>query len=96
MTEVDDIIRLLAKEFNLDEEISRNHVIVFFTKHSIINDNAGFPITLHISKSDKKLHIKVDNGIVTLEGEVEWEFQRNSAKNLNLPLFNGAECNNTF
>lgn len=60
-TEVDDIIRLLAKEFNLDEETSRNHVITFFTKHTIINDNAGFPVTLHISKSDKKLYIKVDN-----------------------------------
>ena len=60
-TEVDDIIRLLAKEFNLDEETSRNHVIVFFTKHTVINDNAGFPVTLHISKSDKKMYVKVDN-----------------------------------
>ena len=60
-TEVDDIIRLLAKEFNLDEEISRNHVISFFTKHTIVNDNPGFPVTLHITQSDKKLYIKVDN-----------------------------------
>ena len=64
-TEINDIIQMLAKEFNLDEEISRNHVLSFFTKYSLINDkmseNAGFPVSLQIAKSDKKLHIVVDN-----------------------------------
>lgn len=34
----------------------------------------------HVAVPEEKIKIKVENGIVTLEGEVEWEFQRNSAK----------------
>lgn len=60
--EVDDIIRSLAKEFNFTEEVARNHVIEFFTKHTVaINENTGFPVNLRISQGDKKLHIGVDN-----------------------------------
>jgi osmotically-inducible protein OsmY len=32
------------------------------------------------SVNENKIKVKVDNGWVTLEGEVEWEFQKNSAK----------------
>jgi len=35
----------------------------------------------HTSIPDEKLKIKVEDGIVTLEGEVEWEYQRAAAKN---------------
>ncbi|WP_026898264.1 BON domain-containing protein [Daejeonella oryzae] len=34
----------------------------------------------HTAVQDEKIKIKVENGIVKLEGEVEWEFQRNKAK----------------
>jgi len=64
-TEVDDIIRMLAREFNLDEETARNNVVAFYSKFAIVdnktNNNAGFPVTLQISRIDKKLQIVVDN-----------------------------------
>ena len=34
----------------------------------------------HTAVQEEKIKIKVENGNVTLEGEVEWEFQRNNAK----------------
>jgi len=33
----------------------------------------------HTSVPDEKLNVKVENGWATLEGNVEWEFQRNAA-----------------
>ncbi|HEX6915526.1 MAG TPA: BON domain-containing protein [Chitinophagaceae bacterium] len=33
------------------------------------------------SVDEKNIRVKVEDGIVTLEGEVEWEYQRQSAKN---------------
>lgn len=38
-------------------------------------------LKLHTSIPDDKLKVKVEDGIVTLEGEVEWEYQRAAAKN---------------
>jgi osmotically-inducible protein OsmY len=35
----------------------------------------------HSAVPDEKLQVKVEEGIVTLDGEVEWEYQRTSAKN---------------
>ena len=35
----------------------------------------------HSAVDEEKLKIKVENGVVTLDGEVEWEFQRTSARN---------------
>ncbi len=35
----------------------------------------------HTSVPDEKLKVKVEKGWVTLEGEVEWEYQRTAAKN---------------
>jgi len=35
----------------------------------------------HTSVPDEKIKVKVEKGWVTLDGSVEWEFQRNSAKN---------------
>ena len=35
----------------------------------------------HSAVDEEKLKIKVEDGVVTLDGEVEWEFQRTSAKN---------------
>ncbi|HJW18422.1 MAG TPA: BON domain-containing protein [Flavisolibacter sp.] len=35
----------------------------------------------HSAVPDDKLEVKVEDGIVTLGGEVEWEYQRNSARN---------------
>lgn len=34
----------------------------------------------HTAVPEEKIKVKVENGIVTLEGELEWEYQRNSAK----------------
>ena len=35
----------------------------------------------HSAVPDEKIKIKVEDGVVTLEGEVEWDYQRGSAKN---------------
>ena len=35
----------------------------------------------HSAVDEEKIKIKVEDGVVTLDGEVEWEFQRTSAKN---------------
>ena len=37
-------------------------------------------IKWHSMVPSEKIKVKVEDGIVTLEGEVEWEYQRNSAK----------------
>lgn len=44
-------------------------------------------LKLHMAVQDKNIKIKVENGIVTLEGTVEWEYQRKAAKDAieNLP-----------
>jgi osmotically-inducible protein OsmY len=34
----------------------------------------------HTSVPDEKIKVKIENGWATLDGEVEWEFQRNAAK----------------
>ncbi|MDP4149761.1 MAG: BON domain-containing protein [Bacteroidota bacterium] len=34
----------------------------------------------HTSVPDEKIKVKVENGVVTLEGEVDWDFQRTSAR----------------
>jgi osmotically-inducible protein OsmY len=34
----------------------------------------------HTAVQDEKIKIKVEDGVVSLEGEVEWEYQRNNAK----------------
>lgn len=34
----------------------------------------------HTGVQDEKIKIKVENGFVTLDGEVDWEYQRNNAK----------------
>ena len=64
-TEIDDIIRMLAKEFGMDEETARNKVVAFYSKFAVVdnrtNNNAGFPVTLQISRADKKLYISIDN-----------------------------------
>lgn len=39
-------------------------------------------LKLHTSIPDQRLKIKVEDSIVTLEGEVEWEYQRAAAKNV--------------
>jgi len=36
----------------------------------------------HSAMQEDKIKIKVEDGWVTLEGEVEWEFQRNAAKSM--------------
>lgn len=39
-------------------------------------------LNLHTSIPEDKIKVKVEDGIVTLEGEVEWEYQRVAAKNV--------------
>lgn len=43
---------------------------------------------------DEKLKIKVENGWVTLEGDVEWEYQKNAARNAIENLFGVKGINN--
>ena len=38
-------------------------------------------LKLHTSIPEEKITVKVEDGIVTLDGEVEWEYQRAAAKN---------------
>src|SRR5688500_9478028 len=35
----------------------------------------------HTAVQDEKIKIKVENGWVTMEGEVDWEYQRDAARN---------------
>jgi osmotically-inducible protein OsmY len=37
-------------------------------------------LKLHTSVPDDKIKVKVEDGIVTLEGEVDWDYQRRTAK----------------
>lgn len=46
-----------------------------------IADSVLNSLAWHSAVPEDLVRVKVENGIVTLEGEVEWEFQRNSAKN---------------
>lgn len=34
----------------------------------------------HAAVPEEKIKVKVENGVVTMEGDVEWDYQRNSAK----------------
>ena len=45
----------------------------------------------HTAVKEEKIKIKVENGVVRLEGEVEWEYQRTNAKSAvaNLAGVNG-------
>jgi osmotically-inducible protein OsmY len=36
----------------------------------------------HPAVEEEKIKVKIENGIVTLEGQVEWNYQRNSAKSV--------------
>ncbi|MGZ5285659.1 MAG: BON domain-containing protein [Flavisolibacter sp.] len=36
----------------------------------------------HTAIPDEKIQVKVEEGVVTLDGEVEWEYQRGSARNV--------------
>jgi osmotically-inducible protein OsmY len=36
----------------------------------------------HVAVNDEKIKIKVENGIVTLEGTVEWDFQRQDVEDM--------------
>lgn len=38
-------------------------------------------LKLHTSIPEDKIKVKVEDGIITLEGEVQWEYQRAAAKN---------------
>lgn len=51
-------------------------------------------LTWHSAVPQELIRVKVEDGIVTLEGEVEWEFQRNSAKNAVSPLLGVRHVNN--
>jgi len=45
----------------------------------------------HTAVQEEKIKIKVENGNVTLEGEVEWEYERNNAK-LAIENLTGVRC----
>lgn len=65
----------------LAEDIQIGVSPIFSKTDTEIAESVISSLKWHSAVPDNILHIKVDNGIVTLEGEVEWEFQRNSAKN---------------
>jgi osmotically-inducible protein OsmY len=45
-----------------------------------IAESVMYALKWHAAVPEDRIKVKVENGIVTLEGEVEWEYQRNSAK----------------
>jgi osmotically-inducible protein OsmY len=48
------------------------------------------------SVDDKQIKVKVEDGVVTLEGEVEWEYQRQSARNAVVNLIGVKSVINTI
>jgi osmotically-inducible protein OsmY len=36
----------------------------------------------HVAVDEKRINIKVENGVVTLEGTVNWSFQRDDVENM--------------
>lgn len=60
---------------------------VFKRTDSEIAETILNALRLHTSVQEDKIRIKVEDGLVTLEGEVEWEYQRKAARNAieNLP-----------
>lgn len=45
-----------------------------------IADAVLFALKWNTSIPDQKIKVKVEDGVVSLEGEMEWEYQRNEAK----------------
>lgn len=45
-----------------------------------IADAVLFALKWNTSIPDQKIRVKVENGVVSFEGEVEWEYQRNEVK----------------
>jgi len=60
---------------------------IFKKTDSEIAETVLNALRLHTAVQEDRIKIKVENGIVTLEGDVEWEYQRKAAKSAieNLP-----------
>ena len=63
--EVDELIGMVAKEFNIDEETAKDRVIKFYTKYTITNnrtfETSGFPVSITSVKSDNRLVVNIHN-----------------------------------
>ena len=62
-TEVYDIVMLLMEEFELSEEEARERTMAIYTNlnDDDANDNSGFPVTMKLIPSEKKMVIEVQN-----------------------------------
>ena len=60
-SEIEGIVNAIMKEFSVSEEIARNRAFEFFKKHptqrSKTAENSGFPVTMKLVPSDKRLDI---------------------------------------
>lgn len=54
---------------------------VYLKSDTDIAQSVANALDWHSAVPDGKVKAKVENGTVTLEGEVDWDFQRDSAKN---------------
>jgi len=63
--EVEELVGMVAKEFSLDEETAKDHVIKFYTKYTITdnrtNETSGFPVSLKSIASENLLVLTIDN-----------------------------------
>lgn len=53
---------------------------VYRKTDSELADSVIQALRTHVSVPEENIQIKVDDGIVTLEGEVDWDYQRTAAK----------------
>ena len=64
-SEVGGIINAVMKEFSISEDIARNRAFEFFKKHptqqSKTAENSGFPVTMKLIPSDKRLNVTMSS-----------------------------------
>jgi osmotically-inducible protein OsmY len=63
------------------EDIQLNVSPSFIKTDAELAESVLNALKWHSAVDEEKLKIKVEDGVVTLDGEVEWEFQRTSARN---------------
>jgi osmotically-inducible protein OsmY len=61
------------------EDIEVKYTSDFIKNDTEIAEAVLNALKWHSAIQEEKIKVKVENGVVTLDGEVDWEFQRNSA-----------------
>jgi osmotically-inducible protein OsmY len=76
----EDATKKIAGVKAVAEDIQVGMSPVYRKTDAEIADAVVFALRWNTSIPDQKIRIKVEDGIVSLEGEVEWEYQRNEVK----------------